>query len=307
MKKAITRLLSTGLLLAALVVPFASAAAGEASEPGYIFTTIDFPNMRDIYVFDINPGGEIVGSYLTDKLHGFVGKPGNFRTIDYPAEGVQYTNVRGINPAGDIVGYYGKDGIMHPFLLTRHGEWSTLDYPGHAQSGFTRILPDGTMLGTYFDASNYSDMRAVVRNREGGTISVLDIPNTCPEGATPNAKTIVGYWGASPRGGNAGFIWEGGVFTHFYFSATANSTMAWDISSDGHTIVGVFQDANLVPHGYIAERRGTSVDDWAFTQFDHPGAVATGLFGCNAAGDLVGRYKDASGKWHGFLASRTQR
>ena len=312
MKKVITRLLGAAILVAVLIVPFAPAGARSVSEPEYTYTTIDFPNMRDIYVFDINPGGEIVGSYLTDKLHGFVGKAGDFRTIDYPVDKLTFTNVRGINPAGDIVGYYGENttGVVrqHGFLLTKHGEWSTIDTALHTDTGLTRILPDGSMVGAYLDGmTNASSMYAVVRNSEGEIISVLDKANTCHESATPNGKTIVGYWGASPRGSNAGYILEDGVFTYFYFSATANSTMAWDISSDGHTIVGIFQNANLVPHGYIAERRGDSVDDWTFTQFDPPGAVATSLFGCNAAGDLVGRYKDASNKWHGFLASRTQR
>jgi hypothetical protein len=36
---------------------------------------------------------------------------------------------------------------------------------------------------------------------------------------------------------------------------------------------------------------------------DVPGATATGVFGVNARGDLVGAYVDAAGRTHGFLAT----
>ena len=38
-----------------------------------------------------------------------------------------------------------------------------------------------------------------------------------------------------------------------------------------------------------------------FTSFDFPGAAATTAFGINSEGDVVGGYKDAQGKRHGFL------
>ncbi len=38
-----------------------------------------------------------------------------------------------------------------------------------------------------------------------------------------------------------------------------------------------------------------------FTSFDFPGAVTTTAFGINSQGDVVGGYKDAQGKRHGFL------
>lgn len=39
----------------------------------------------------------------------------------------------------------------------------------------------------------------------------------------------------------------------------------------------------------------------AFTPFDFPGAAVTTAFGINSEGDVVGGYKDAAGKRHGFL------
>ena len=38
-----------------------------------------------------------------------------------------------------------------------------------------------------------------------------------------------------------------------------------------------------------------------FTSFDFPGALTTTAFGINSEGDVVGGYKDAHGKRHGFL------
>ena len=38
-----------------------------------------------------------------------------------------------------------------------------------------------------------------------------------------------------------------------------------------------------------------------FTSFDFPQAATTTAFGINSEGDVVGGYKDAQGKHHGFL------
>lgn len=319
MKRAMARITGVALLAATLVLPFMSPATASARPaPVYEFTTIDIAGAIDIYVFDVNADGVVVGSYnvVTPqgvRGHGFILRDGVVTTIDYPADQLIFTNVRGINPAGDIAGYYGETstGTMrqHGFLLTKEGIWSSVEISGHTDSGLTRILPDGSTVGTYLDNMDANRMYGIVRNADGDIISVLDLANTCHESATPNGKTVVGYWGSSPRG-NAGYVLEDGVFTPFHFSATSVSTMAWDISSDGKTIVGVFQqleNGKAVAHGYIAQRQGESVEDWTFAQFDPPGSVATNLFGCNAAGDLVGRYKDATGKFHGFLARPVER
>ena len=57
-------------------------------------------------------------------LHGFLLSKGEFTTIDFPGADVVSTQARGINPQGDIVGFYvSKDaaGVSHThgFVATR--------------------------------------------------------------------------------------------------------------------------------------------------------------------------------------------
>jgi len=51
-----------------------------------------------------------------NKTHGFLLRKGDFTTIDFPGADVVSTQARGINPQGDIVGFYvSKDasGVSH--------------------------------------------------------------------------------------------------------------------------------------------------------------------------------------------------
>jgi probable HAF family extracellular repeat protein len=55
-------------------------------------------------------------------------RPENFITIDLPNS--TFTWIAGINPEGDIVGFYNsKDGKQHGFVLS-DGEFISIDIPG---------------------------------------------------------------------------------------------------------------------------------------------------------------------------------
>src|SRR5438309_4861041 len=48
-----------------------------------------------------------------------------------------------------------------------------------------------------------------------------------------------------------------------------------------------------------------SANSFSFTTIDPPGATRTGVSGINRAGQVVGAFRDADGKWHGFLRIAT--
>src|SRR5229473_454452 len=64
--------------------------------------------------------------------------PGAFTSIDFP--GANYTDARGINPRGDIVGLYVGAGVTHGFLLSG-GEFASIDVPGASFTGPREISP----------------------------------------------------------------------------------------------------------------------------------------------------------------------
>lgn len=89
---------------------------------GGTFTPFDVPGSVATSTWDMNPSGEIVGTYVDTnvKTHGFLMTGGEFFSIDFPAQGVKRTQAFGINPQGDVVGLYvDAAGATHGFLLTR--------------------------------------------------------------------------------------------------------------------------------------------------------------------------------------------
>jgi probable HAF family extracellular repeat protein len=77
----------------------------------------------------------------------------------------------------------------------------------------------------------------------------------------------------------------------------ATSTFAAGINSQGD-IVGAFDDANGVRHGFLRTRNGD------FATIDYPRVGLTFAQGINSEGDIVGNYRDAypkRPKSHGFL------
>jgi probable HAF family extracellular repeat protein len=61
-------------------------------------------------------------------------------------------------------------------------------------------------------------------------------------------------------------------------------------------VVGYFQDANRVFHGFV-------LVDGSYYPTDVPGATSTAVLGIDNAGDIVGQYYDSNGDAYAFLAS----
>src|SRR5215471_5431262 len=105
-KKRVSRERLRALALVGAVLSFLIAATGAAQTTTYIFTPIDVPAVRGLYLSGINNADEIVGYYQDDTFayHGLFYSGGSFTTIDVPG-GV--TLALGINNAGQIVGIGG--------------------------------------------------------------------------------------------------------------------------------------------------------------------------------------------------------
>src|SRR3989442_11661944 len=73
-----------------------------------------------------------------------------FTTIDVP--GATLIEARGINPAGNIVGFFDDASGIHGFLLSR-GVFTTIDVPGATLTEAFGINPAGHIVGAFIDAS----------------------------------------------------------------------------------------------------------------------------------------------------------
>jgi hypothetical protein len=198
---------------------FVRAPGGTINEfdpTGSIFTN---PNA-------INEPGAITGFYFDANFvgHGFLRTPdGTITSFDAP--GADHTPGSGngtfgvsLTPSGEIEGVYvDATGVLHGFVRSNQGTFSTFNAPGAGTGAGQGTLPEsnntpGAITGNYIDASNVN--HGFLLDQQG-SFSVFDVPGTgtgAGQGTIPlgnnNPGTITGEY---IDGGNVihGFVVEG--------------------------------------------------------------------------------------------------
>ena len=209
------------------------------------------------------------------------------------------TQAYGINPSGDIVGFYtGADLNPHGFLRTSGGSVTTFDAPG-AVFGTQAygINPAGEVTGYYFDAS--FNGHGFVRS-SNGYLTSFDVPGdvggTFPYGINDGGTVTGVYCDATNC---HGFLRaRSGAFTTFDPAFIQNLS---GIINPAGAVTGYFFESPPPPvRSFVRESNG------AVTQFEAPDVCQTGngafAAGINPAGVIVGAYVDgACVHFHGFL------
>ena len=217
----------------------------------------------------------------------------HFTTLDYP--GAVSTQAWGINPSGDIIGYYVDAAkASHGFLLSG-GKYTSIDYPGAALTLVNGISPGGDLVGEF--AANATDPHRGFVMSKDGKFTAIDFPGA-------NASSAIGINGRGEITGfysladnvNHCFLLSGGRFTSFDFPGSTRSVPN-AIGPRGE-VVGGYATAG-VTHGFLL-RNGD------FTSIDVPRAATTIAIGINRSGVIVGRYIDTAAVSHGFLLSADQ-
>lgn len=277
----------------------------------------------------INPSGHIVGVYTdaVGRQHGFLLRGGRFATIDVPGalagvDGTLPTVARGIGPSGEIVGQYtapfnaavppdspaycpsaGSAACTKGFLYSQ-GEFTTVLFPGHPAAIPGRISPDGSMYGCFHDfdvmasmfSATWSPFGTTSMAAGGGDVAdpTMSFPNSMHGGATPDGRTVVGFYTDMMTGRQHGYVIQDRV-PQSYDVTLSTRTVIWDINPAGD-FVGTYDDTKGTRHGFLQLGDGS-----APIVVDYPGAVATIAMGISPAGAIVGQYTDTNGRTHGFL------
>ncbi len=314
MKNSVKKFLLFILMVIILTATIAPVSVSAKNKP-YNFVTIDFPGATKTEARGINPQGDIVGTYWVGAIsHGFLLKDGNYTSLDFPGDEIKSTEANAISVTGDIVGSYTMlSGRIHGYLLTKHGEWSTVDYPyeDHFMAGgLFDIAPNGTVVGCMHDQVGVS-----VTSMFGyavypdGTAEKFDSPDqhmAMHYGTSPNGAIVGTYRISSTPWEYIGYlITKDGEFIPFDVPNSSRTT-AVSVNAAG-IIAGTYWDipytANKI-HGFVVETNGSvNPDEWVFNTIDFPGADRTGVYRINSNGAMVGWYF-AGGTNHGFLASR---
>jgi hypothetical protein len=300
-----------------------------------IITTFDAPGAgtaagQGTFANGMNDSGAITG-FIRDAnsaRHGYLRAPdGTFTIFDDPGAGTcstscgtigpgQGTRAYGINPSGEIVGFYSDNSARcHGYVRAANGTFTQIDAPdagtgpfpqGTFPSEFTPagINPAGTITGFYVDAS--SVQHGFVR-APGGKITEFD-----PSGSifsNPNAidqtGAITGFYFDANFVGHGFLRTPDGAITSFdapgadTTPGSGNGTFGVSLTPGGE-IEGVYVAPNGVLHGFVRSNQGT------FSTFDVPGAGTGPGQGTlpesnNTLGAIAGNYLDGSGVDHGFL------
>jgi uncharacterized membrane protein len=220
------------------------------------------------------------------------------RSFDYSeivVPGATFANAQGINAAGDVVGAYrDATGKVRGFLSSR-GVVSSIEYPGAAVTEARGIGPHGVIVGTYRMAGEPSVNAHGFRLAVDGTFTNVDYPghtNTIAQRILPNG-TILGC-----RHDHDTMQTMRGVVIPADGPPSETDTFASmhnGASPDGSRVVGFFMDM------MTGRSESYVIDKGEFTAFAVPGSTLTSAWDVNARGEIVGVYRDAANRIHGFL------
>jgi hypothetical protein len=159
---------------------------------------------------------------------------GIFTTIDFP--GAIGTTAFNINASREIVGWYqSADLKVHVFLL-RRGEFTTIDFPGAVETAYPGTFPH------------------VGINAAGNIVGSYCAAEPCPVALTESFENVHGFLLTEHDRDED----ENDEFNIIDFPG-AVGTLANGISPRGD-IVGSYQDASGVFHGYLRSSRNRDDD-----------------------------------------------
>jgi len=313
--------MSRGYAISGLIGSVLFLGAACAEDSGFEFINIDVLGAMATIPQGINASGDIVGRFKdsSNVSHGFLwphnGPPVTFDVPDDAAGGqVLYTDARGINPGGDVVGYYmlaGDNAVAgRGFLRFRDGSFVRVPPPAPNLNVYLqRIQPDGSILGCFHDQDTGMSMYGAVFS--GGVWASFPLSMSMTNGGTPDSRLLTGFvvdMMMSPARSRAFLLRRGDpnplLFDYDHNrSGNVSATSAWDMNPLG-AIVGNYRIGTGPGHGFLFE-------NGVFTSIEYQGSglvgpTVTSAIGINVHGDIVGWYTDpATGlNQRGFLARR---
>lgn len=214
----------------------------------------------------------------------------DFRTLEVP--GATRTVASGINDGGQIVGSYDDSVGTHGFVL-REGKFTTIGFPGAAWTTALGIGARGEIVGAYkMPGEPAVAFHGFLRTIEGRFERVDSPPHkyTIAQRILPDG-TILGC----RHDDDFGASMKGIVLSAHRLSVTeAFASMHNGATPDLRRIVGLYS--------YAPGDRSAAyvIDDGTFKPLVVPGSTATSAWDVNAAGEVVGSYRDSTGV-HGFI------
>ena len=263
-----------------------------ATDLNYTFESIDVPGVEFLELTASSDFEDYAGNTRSadgQKIVAFTLIDGVFATYDFP--GSQNTYFYALGNDGGAAGHYEDSEGLHHGIVLENGELRQYDFPGAVQTEIYGISDaTGALTGNYTDASG-------VRRGFSGD-AIIEFPGA-PE-------TFADFVSAGRLVGS--YIDTDGVY-HPYTRTAAGRFLSIDLPqaaqfeyffvhgiNDAGTLVGRAKRVGDVPRTYVGSfRRGLQ-------ELTFPGSVSTEGYNINQDGSVVGNYKSADGRTHGFIA-----
>jgi len=235
----------------------------------------------------INDKGEVAGSYLNEDglVAGFSGTiDGDYETYTFDG---QWTQPRGINNKGTVVGYY-RDPFSGffagEFVRDKNGNFTTVTKDGDPTIGiFQGINEKDEFVGDYLNVDRVP-ARGAFRGEDGEWTADIDLPFPTVRSsarAINNQGDIVGWFISADDFSTQGFkIAKDGTVSVFVYPGSS-ATFAQGINAQGQ-ISGTYRDNDGILHGFMLDNDMTT-----WTSIDAPGAVTTQGWQINNLGQVV--------------------
>jgi hypothetical protein len=283
-----------------------AGAASSAQAADYI-NIIDPANPTFTQALGINGSNTIVGYGNATAFDGFVltlpPVPGNFTRENYPnpspPPSTFFTQVTGIDAAGDTVGFYVTNpavGTTSGFGKSASGSFFTINQLGFVFNQVLGVNQAGNEVAGYSstDPTGMTLQQAFTYN--GATFTNVNalLPTNTNSQATGvnNAHTVVGFW-QDAMGNFHAFEDIASLITSFQYPGSM-STQALGVNDLGE-IVGDYIAANGNMYGFLD-------NGGVFSTLDPFGSAAVTANGINDQGHIVGFYMNAAGSTIGFFA-----
>jgi hypothetical protein len=296
---------------------FAAMALAWGAQPAhaaYVFQSIIDPaNPTFTQALGINSAGTIVGYGNITNFDGFqLVLPNTFTRENFPNPSSPpptvftfFTQVVGIDAAGDTVGFYiDAAGLTHGFTRSAGGTFATVDQGGTVFNQLLGINQVGNKIAGYSSATDPMGMTGQKAfSLVAGTTNYTSIdallvakfgPNFNSQATgVNNAGTVVGFY--QPTSTTfTGFEDIAGLISAITFPGSV-STQALGVNDLGQ-IVGDYTLANGDMFGFL-DTGGM------FTTLDPFSSTAVTINGINDKGTVVGFYADSNGNTIGAVGT----
>jgi uncharacterized membrane protein len=177
-------------------------------------------------------------------------------------------------------------------------ESTVINIPGAVSTEAEGINDFGQIVGVYYlGGSGTSGTPHAYFKQDASSLSfsTIDPPGAswAGTGGINNLGQIAGVF--SDGNGVHGFLKDGATFS--FFDVPSGSFTGAHAINDKGQIVGEYRSTVNSPS------RGFLKDGASYTTIDVPGAVVTEAYGINSQGHISGLFRDASDRFHGFLAT----